>query len=209
MVLGCMLRCGGSKFLALGLGGLLVCLGCEAQTGPGRYPKSRVGGRPVSPAEAIDPTTVPTRDDIVAIYQFWPNVPWLFESDRVVGFRVTTYFVSGETELGEFVPGKVFAWIYKLARGPDGKLARELAHMWEFDEAEGMGYRVRRRAVGGYHYGFALSWPPNVELDGRQVEIEFGYERKDGTIVTSAPRRFRMPVSADYVPARESREETP
>jgi len=162
---------------------------------------------PLSPPETIDPSKVPTRDDIVAIYQFWPNVPWLFESDRVVGFRVSTYFVSGETELGEFVPGTIFAWVYTLEPGPERRLEREVAHVWEFDQAAAMSYRVAKRAVGGYFYGFMLAWPPNVELEGRLIEIEFGYERGDKTVVTGAARRFRVPVSADYVPA--TKKETP
>lgn len=195
--------------LGLALGAVVLCFGCKAppKNGGGYEGLTRGDAATASPTELIDASAIPARDDIVAIYQFWPNVPWLLESDRVVGFRVTTYFVSGETELGEFVPGRIFAWVYERVRGPAGKVTRQLAHMWEFDEAAALGYRVRRRAVGGYHYGFALAWPPNVELDGRQIEIEFGYERKDGSVVTGAPRRFRVPVSADYVPA--TRKEAP
>jgi hypothetical protein len=168
---------------------------------------ARGDAAPVAPTELIDASTIPARDDIVAIYQIWPNVPWLFQSDKVVGFRVPTYFDSAGTGEGAFVSGTILAWIYTLERGEDGKLARDLAHMWEFDRQAAMPYRVRKKAVTGYYYGFMLAWPPNVELEGRLVEIEFGYERRDKTVVTGAPRRFRVPVSADYV--RPTRKETP
>jgi len=194
--------------LGLGVAGVVICLGCEAPQGQGgRYPKPSGRSQPLSPPEMIDPTTIPTRDDIVAIYQFWPNVPWLLDSGRPVGFRVTTYFVSGETERGAFVPGTIFAWLYRLEWGPDGKRERVLAHVWEFDQAAAMGYRVRKEAIGGYHYGFALAFPPTVDIQGQLVEIEFGYERRDKTVVTGPARRFQAPVSTDY--RRPQRAETP
>ncbi|HUU95197.1 MAG TPA: hypothetical protein VM487_05625 [Phycisphaerae bacterium] len=194
--------------LGLALGAVVLCFGCKAPPKQGEnYADTGRRGQPLSPPELIDPTTIPTRDDIVAIHQFWPNVPWLWEADRVVGFRAPVYFVSGQTEKGAFVPGTIFVWVYTLERGPDRKPTRNLAHMWEFDESAALNYRVRKEGVAGYFYGFMLNWPPNVELEGRLIEIEFGYERRDKTVVTGAARRFRVPVSADYVPA--TKKETP
>jgi len=82
------------------LAAVALCLGCQAppKNGSGYEGLTRGDAATVSPTALIDASAIPARDDIVAIYQFWPNVPWLLESDRVVGFRVTTYFVSGETE---------------------------------------------------------------------------------------------------------------
>lgn len=191
------------------LAGVLACLGCET---PGRngggYDK--LGSGPGNPAPApimIDPAKVPTRGDIVAIHQYWPNFPWLTQSDRVVGFRVTTYFVSGETEKGAFVPGTIFAWVYTLGRGEDGTRTREIAHVWEFDQTAAMSYRVRKEAIGGYFYGFMLAWPANLDLDGKLIEIEFGYERRDKSVVTSAARRFRVPLLGED--ARKPRKAEP
>ena len=52
--------------------------------------------------------------------------------------------------------------------------------------------------VMGYYYGFPLTWPPDADVIGRQIEIAFGYERADGRLVMSPARRFRVPVSQSF-----------
>ena len=60
--------------------------------------------------------------------------------------------------------------------------------------------RVNKLAVGGYFYGFPLQWPRELSLEGKHVEIQFGYERvADRQIVLSSPRRFRVPIPLEYV----------
>lgn len=181
---------------------MLFSYGCES-------PRSQP---PVSPFRAqrdekdarkieIDPPKIETRDDIVQIVQYWPQMPWLQEGSRIVGFRVTVYFVSGETEKGAFVPGNIFVWLYEFVPTADGRRNRKLAHVWEFNEAEAMGYRVTKRAIGGYYYGFPLRWPKDLSLEGKRVEVQFGYERKkDKSVLLGPPRQYRVRVPAGYRP---------
>ncbi|RMF76472.1 MAG: hypothetical protein D6744_12275, partial [Planctomycetota bacterium] len=76
----------------------LFC-GCQTQTKRSGAPPTVLGAPGDSPPpKYVDAAAVPTRDDIVSIHQFWPQVPWLRDtSGKAVGFRVPVYFVSGET----------------------------------------------------------------------------------------------------------------
>ncbi|MFQ5805203.1 MAG: hypothetical protein ACE5I3_01995 [Phycisphaerae bacterium] len=184
----------GGTFVALAT----VCAGCETPPkAPSRTPIGRT---------EIDSTKIPTRDDIVQIIQYWPQVPWLQERERIVGFRVPVYFVSGQTEKGAFVPGNIYVWVYELVPGEDGRRQRKLVHMWEFDQGDALGFRVNKRAVGGYFYGFPLTWPKELALEGKEIEVQFGYERTDKGVLLSPPRRFSVPVPAGYQPPVEGAE---
>jgi hypothetical protein len=183
---------------------VFTLIGC--QTPPKFDPRSASilggGNDRVTPPAPIEADQVGTRDDIVSIYQFWKPLPWRMADDRAVGFSVPTYFISAETQKGVFVSGKILAWLYEVNRLPDGSADKQCVHIWEFDRAAALGYRVRKRAVMDYFYGFALTWPPNLELAGREVEIVFGYERADGQVITSTPRRDRVPSPAAALAGR-------
>ena len=177
----------------------VLCAGCATTSST----TARPGGRKASQRSEeskIDSTRVRTRDDIVQIVQFWNQPYWLQSSERVNGFKVTVYFVSGETEKGAFVPGKILVWVYEVTPGERGGYEKKLVHGWEFTQAEAMAMRVNKLAIGGYFYGFPLQWPRELSLEGKQVEIQFGYERlADGQVVLSSPRRFRVPIPLEYV----------
>jgi hypothetical protein len=176
----------------------VVGAGCDA---PARRNPPRGAGD-----TTIDPTKIETRDDIVQIIQYWPQMPWLQQGDRLIGFKVTVYFVSGQTVKGAFVPGNILVWVYELIPVADGRHERKLAHMWEFDEAEALGFRVTRRGIAGYFYGFPLAWPRELALEGKQVEIQFGYERADKKLILSSARRFKVPMPIGYRPPAEGTE---
>jgi hypothetical protein len=155
-------------------------------------------GRNAPPAQ-IDPTKIKSRDDIVRIHQFFPNYPWLVDAEgRIIGFQVSVYFISAESQKGAFVPGQIMVWLYQIKRSAAGS-ARELVYGWEFNSADAAGYRIRKQAVTGYYYGFPLKWPAQVDLTGREIEIVFGYERQDGNLIQGSPKRFKVP-STGYQP---------
>jgi hypothetical protein len=86
-------------------------------------------------------------------------------------------------------------WLFQFEPQTDGRLERKLVKVWELNEQDAMGYRVRRESQMGYAYGFFFTWPPNADLSGRTIEIMFGYERLDGKLITGAARRFQVPQS--------------
>lgn len=192
---------GRSAVSALLLAALGVSAGCQAPAGGATAQSKpaptifRTESESHKPAGEIDADRVATRDDIVGIRQYWSQLPWLRRGDRIVGFQSTVYFVSGETGKGAFVPGRIFAWIYEVPRGAASQAERTLLYMWELDEQQAMGFRVRRVAVMGYYYGMVLVWDENVDLEGKTIDIVFGYQRRDGSIVEGAAKRFRVPVS--------------
>jgi hypothetical protein len=182
----------------------LLLWGCQGPA-PQSEPKYASPLRAVQQAQPVDNTfdarSVPTRDDIVAVHTFWQPVPWLFDSsNRVVGFRVPVVFVSGQTEKGAFVSGVIVCRLYGRERDASGLEQRRLLHEWRFDPQAAMNYRYRRRSVPGYQYGFMLNWPPELALEGREIEIEFVYEGGDGRQISSVGRRFRVPVPNEYRP---------
>lgn len=188
----------------------LAALYAGCQTPPPSNPPRPILGGPQEPKprrqDDIDPTKVKSRDDVFQIVQFWPQMPWLQKGGRVLGFKVPVYFRSSETRLGAFVSGKIFVWVYQLVPREDGRRGSELAHMWEFNEAEAMGYRVIRRSIQGYYYGFPLIWPRELALEGKQVEIQFGYERADKRVILGEARQFRVPVPSGYAPPVEQKD---
>ncbi len=196
-----------TRLAGMALALALLFAGCETSQ-PTR--SARPGGRAgtdKSGQNRIDSTKVETRDDIVQIVQFWSQNPWLQDSERVRGFKVTVYFVSGETEKGAFVPGNIMVWVYELVPTARRRYERKLVHVWELNQAEATGLRVNKLAVGGYYYGFPLQWPRELSLEGKQIEIQFGYERASNKqVVLSSPRRFRVPIPFEFVPPDEETE---
>lgn len=187
--------------LALLLAALGASAGCEAPAG-GATAQSKPApsifhteSESRKPGGEIDADRVAPRDDIVGIRQYWSQLPWLRRGDRIVGFQATVYFVSGETGKGAFVPGRIFAWVYEVPHAAPSEGERTLLYMWELDEKQAMGFRVRRVAVMGYYYGMVLAWDESTQIEGKTVDIVFGYQRRDGSIVEGAAKRFKVPVS--------------
>ncbi len=154
---------------------------------------------PPATGEIFDARDVATRDDITAIYTYWREPPWLLEMGSAVGFRMVALFTPGGTapdfkSKGCFVSGTIVVKIYKLKRDRGtNTTSRELAHEWRMNEAEAMGFRVRRMSPMGYSYMFILRWPKDLDLSGGEVEIGVEYERLDGRVIKYPPRRFRSP----------------
>jgi hypothetical protein len=167
------------------------------------------GVKASAPVE-VDVTSVPTRDDITAVYQYYTQAQqWLRNTDgRVIGFSSAVYFGSGETGKGAFVPGKALVWLWEIVT-QNGAHERKLVNVWELNEQDAMGFRVRRLSPLGYGYGFFFTWPQTADLDGKTIEIMFGYERLDGKVITGAARRFMVPAAAFASPLSSQPGPTP
>lgn len=146
-------------------------------------------------AQQVDVVRAPEYDDVFEIASFLPTNPWLRQSGKVVGLRVPAYFVSGTTRKGAFVPGTIFAWVYGFEAGPEGKAQRVPLQVWEYDRTAAINWRITKLTRMGYPYMFLLRWPDELQLTGRYIELELGYERnKDKTVVTSPAKRLRVPA---------------
>lgn len=179
--------------------GSLLQIGCAGR--PQEFGKIPPPDRPppAKPPPTIDASKISARDDIVRIHSMWGDYPWLTDSEqRPLGLKARVYFVDVETELGSFVTGTIGAEMYLLTRTREGRRHRELLHEWRFDTDQAMGYRIRRKAVTGYSYGLVLPWPEHLDVVGRQIDMVFRYDRSDGRVIKSSPKRFRVPVPPGY-----------
>lgn len=187
--------------------GAALTHGCESthsRPSPGSTWSTQNAPRRDPNANRIDSTRIETRDDIVQIVAYWNQPYWLQDSERVRGFKATVYFVSGESEKGAFVPGNMFVWIYEMVPAGRGRFERKLVHGRQFSEAEALALRVNKRAAGGYYYGMILQWPRDVYLEGKQVQIQFGYERQSNKqVVLSPSRSFKVPVPINFIPPED------
>ncbi len=181
----------------------LACIGGCVAPPKGDVPSSvRIlnTDKPTVKPREVDPTRVATRDDIIEIIQYWPREPWGLRDGRVCAFKVATYFISGKTEKGAFIEGTIRAQVYRLYANAAGAPQRELAHEWELGPEEAMGFAVRKAAIGGYYYGFILSWPDEVDLGGDWVQVVFSYQRSDGRVIESSPKLLRVPLDNATLP---------
>lgn len=187
---------------------LLATAGCQTPQGgwfgqpaPGQSTNAvRDSGVPTKPdpknAE-VDVTKTEEHDDVYEIASLLPNNPWIRgQGSKIVGLRVPAYFVSGTTRRGSYVPGTILAWVYGYEADAAGNPQRVPLHVWEFDRTEAMNWRITKRSVMGYPYMFLLRWPQEIDLEGRTIELELGYERqKDKQVVVSPAKRLKVPGS--------------
>ncbi len=141
------------------------------------------------------------RDDIVAIRQFYSAQPWTRddETGRVNGIMARVYFTAAtrpgeEIPKGVFVPGTIRARMYVLGVRPDGSYDRQLAHEWAFTAQQAAAFRVRHASSMGDSYGLVLRWPREVDVAGREIQVEFSYERQDGEVIARRGSRFQVPL---------------
>jgi hypothetical protein len=141
------------------------------------------------------------RDNVVMIRQFYAADPWIRDEEgRVTGVLARVYFAAAarddEVPKGIFVPGTIKAELYILTLRPDGSNERVLIHEWKFDEQQAQGYRVRRVSRMGCSYGLILRWPPEVNVMGREIQMQFSYQTQAAKVVTQRGSRFRVPLPA-------------
>lgn len=156
---------------------LLALAGCQAFT-------------PRGPNE-IDPLSIETRDDIVQVVAYWPQTAWTYDSDgNPKGIRPAVYFVSGQLQKGAFVSGPITISVSEVSEGGAGERSGfRLLHEWRFDSAVHRSFRIAKKAITGYYYGFPLDFPPGVDVTGKEVEIVVAYRRSDGREIKSTPKR--------------------
>lgn len=176
------LRCAGATLL------LLVLAGCQTP-GAAAPPGSTI---PAPPPGSVS-------DDIVAIMQYHAAEPWLRDEEgRVTGITARVYFLAARPGRGDFkgyfVPSAFSAGVYAMLRRTDGTYARELAYEWHFDPALAAAFRVTKPSLMGESYALPLRWPAELNLMGREIQIEVRYQRRDGNMVVKRGSRFRVPV---------------
>lgn len=185
---------------------LALCASLSACQPPPRnsgYAGTGIKGVEVKPQKTIDAQTIPTQDDIYEVVHFWQQLPWLYEGNKPVGFKVPTYFLSSQTRKGTYVSGPIFVSLFRFDRAKGPEFARQLAYRWELSPADAMPFRIAKQTLLGYGYGFMLKWPDELDVAGREIDVEISYQRGDGRTIKGSSKRLRVPSGPDIAaPAR-------
>ena len=152
------------------------------------------------PEQTVAPFSVamaPTSDNIVQIVKFYTRGPWLqFRQDggpRPDGFKVSAlYLIDGQTDRGAFGAGTIAVNLYVVERDEQGDDVATKIYEWEYDAQKAMPFRAKKRTLQGWGYQLRLNWG-DLDLSGKEIEIEILYRRLDGQTVNSAPKRLKVP----------------
>jgi hypothetical protein len=151
------------------------------------------------------------RDDVVDISQFITMVPWRWDEEAggVTGMNVRVYLVSAQTGRGTFVSGDLVVHLDVLVPQRDGSYVRQTLHTWTFDEQEAYGFRVTKPSIMGASYGLILTWPPEIDVGGREVQLTFEYQRRDGQLIVRRGSRKKVPDTAKPIVPQKTAESRP
>jgi hypothetical protein len=139
------------------------------------------------------------RDDIVAIRQYYSTQPWIWDPEgRANGILARVYFLPTTDPQGHlkgvFVSGVIRAQLHALSLRPDGTYIRDPLHEWVMPPDEASGFRTVKPSILGDSYAFVLRWPSEIKIAGREIQITFSYERRDGRTISQPSARFRVPM---------------
>lgn len=168
---------------------LLVLLASTAAGGCGPDPNVPGVGR--AGEERLEPNIV----QVIPRYKLDP-FGRTAGSDRTNGFYISALYLAapgpkGYT-VGVFGDGIIHVYMYVIDRTPEGKEKRTLVREWLFDPEQARKFRSRKLTVTGHGYQIHCPWGDADVLD-KTVDIEVAFERKDGRVISSLPRRFRVP----------------
>jgi hypothetical protein len=185
-------RAGAGWFAVLGLGtavALMSSFGCTAEH-QAAWKTSNAGKQP------------PDDPNIISIHKYVSQEPWLSfnpaglrEAD---GFKAAVYLESGTTGLGAFGDGTIRITMYVVER--TDLLTEELVPMyrWELNSEQSTPWRFRNPTRLGWGYGLRLPWR-DVDVSGKEIELAFQYQRRDGQMISSEPIRLRVPARSTRI----------
>ncbi len=134
--------------------------------------------------------------DIVGVVASTSSSPWInFEREvypNPDGISVLLYLISGRTGKGAFGDGVIHATMYAVNKTRDGRRQREKVHEWCLEPDQAYPYRIKEEFAVGWAYGLRLCWG-DADVLGKDIMLEFEFERPDGTIIKSQPRSLRVP----------------
>ncbi|MBN1491029.1 MAG: hypothetical protein JXA69_14035 [Phycisphaerae bacterium] len=169
------------KRVLLGVIGAILIAGCvEPTTGP------------VQIAQA------PLEPNVIEIATFFSANPFgpVGGSSTPGGFRIGALYLMAPNEQGQsvgvFADGIIHVYLYSVEKDAEGMSARHLVRDWTFDPVQAMPYRAKKATVLGYGYQLHCVWG-DADVLGRDVEIEVHFARKDGRLITSTPKAFKVP----------------
>jgi hypothetical protein len=130
---------------------------------------------------------------VAALYDSFD--PWLWTEDRgrARGVVIRALYLEGRKYKGVFGDGVIRPKLYVQMRDERGAARWQVAKEWSFTLAEALPFRSKRETMLGYGYRFHLPWGDDLDLTGREIRMVVEFERKDGRVVASDKKDFRVP----------------
>lgn len=156
--------------------------------------------------EKFDASAIRTDDNIISVVVLWDERDlWLYRPENtevVAGFRMNTYFVSGTTDKGAFVPGLIRAKAAMDQVQPDGAVKPVVVFEKTLDVEQAMKWRYTTKKLMGYGYGLQIDWPRELDdiVAGRQIQVVVEYISNSGRVVRSSARRLAVPAPRHRMP---------
>jgi hypothetical protein len=172
----------------------LMLSGCEGVVG--RDEQSRDRGEPPT-VEEVERMLEPNVLGVSCIYE--PFNPWIRNEDRseVRGIVIGGLYLEGPKVKGVFGDGIIRPKLFVAYRDENGKKQWKLAKKWSFDVEEAMPFRAKKEKLYGWGYSLFLNWG-DLNLAGREIRMTVDFERRDGRIVRSGKKDFRVPRKGGY-----------
>ena len=171
----------GRKRVLLGVIGGFFIVGCAGPTaGP-----ARIAQAPLEP-------------NVIEIATFFSANPFgpVGGSSTPGGFRIGALYLMAPNEqgrsVGVFADGIIHVYLYAVEKDAEGKPTRRLVRDWTYDPVQAMPYRAKKATVLGYGYQLHCVWG-DADVLGKDVEIEVHFARKDGRLITSTAKAFKVP----------------
>jgi|GEM_PF-809739 len=138
----------------------------------------------------VDPTIV----RVAAYYD--PFNPWMWDESRsrVVGIVVSRlYLGGGRNGLGVFGDGVIRPRVFLLDNDKTNPKPPQLVKEWSFDVQQAVPFRSTKRTAQGWGYGLPLAFDEGTNLAGKEIRIIVAFERRDGMVLQSGKKDFRVP----------------
>jgi len=139
---------------------------------------------------------MPLEEDIRRVAALYPSVnPWIYTDDRsrVRGVILSGLYLAGPEQLGVFGDGIIRPRVYVLDTDKKNPKPPQLVKEWSFDPEQALPFRSKRRKMVGYGYRFHLFWGDEIDLAGKDIRVTVVFERRDGTLIHSGQKEFRVP----------------
>jgi len=140
----------------------------------------------------------PLEQKIVRVAAYYPtHNPWIWNDARthVRGIVISALYLEGPDILGVFGDGVIRPrlYVYDPAGAVDTQM--QLVKEWSFDVDQARPFRSTKRTLLGNGYRFHLIWADELDLSGQSIRMVVVFERRDGTLIYSGKKDFRVPNS--------------
>ncbi|UCD28864.1 MAG: hypothetical protein JSV03_17605 [Planctomycetota bacterium] len=163
----------------------VFAVGCQIT--PGKNASREKVPTPLEVAQMLE-------DNVTGVVAFYDGYdPFIWSEDQVTprGIIIKALYLKGPEGTGVFGNGVIHPKLYTIHKKPDGARSATLIKEWAFDVEEALPFRSKKPTTGGWGYRLHILWD-DLELTGREIRLIISFERRDGIVVNSRKKDFRV-----------------